>query len=33
MGIAAFYRWLVVRYPRAVVDALTEDDVYLLDSI
>ena len=31
MGVPAFFRWLTIRYPQVVVDALTEDDlqVYL----
>ena len=27
MGVPAFFRWLTVRYPRVVIDALSEDDL------
>ena len=30
MGVPAFFRWLTVRYPQVVVDALTEDDLEVL---
>jgi 5'-3' exonuclease len=26
MGVPAFFRWLTVRYPQVVIDALTEAD-------
>lgn len=27
MGVPAFFKWLTIRYPQVVVDALTEDDM------
>jgi len=27
MGVPAFFRWLTVRYPQVVIDALTEHDL------
>ena len=30
MGVPAFFRWLTIRYPQVVVDALTEDDMEVL---
>jgi|TARA_B110000285_G_C15128105_1_gene621676 5'-3' exonuclease len=27
MGVPAFFRWLTVRYPQVVIDALTEQDL------
>jgi 5'-3' exonuclease len=32
MGVPAFFRWLTVRYPKTVINALSEDDLeYLYD--
>lgn len=27
MGVPAFFKWLTIRYPQVVIDALTEDDI------
>lgn len=30
MGVPAFFKWLTTRYPKVVINALTEDDMELL---
>lgn len=30
MGVPAFFKWLTIRYPQVVIDALTEDDMEVL---
>lgn len=30
MGVPAFFKWLTTRYPKVVINALTEDDLELL---
>ena len=30
MGVPAFFRWLSVRYPKIVLNALTEDELECL---
>jgi 5'-3' exonuclease len=30
MGVPAFFRWLSVRYPKVVINALTEDELEYL---
>ena len=29
MGVPAFFRWLTTRYPKVVINALSEDDIML----
>lgn len=31
MGVPAFFRWLTIRYPKVVIDALSKDDIELLE--
>ena len=32
MGVPAFFRWLTMRYPKVVIDALTEHDIDILEA-
>ena len=31
MGVPAFFRWLTVRFPKVVVDALTDDELEIFE--
>ena len=31
MGVPAFFRWLTVRYPKVVIDALNSEDLDAYD--
>ena len=32
MGVPAFFKWLTVRYPQVVIDAISEEDLQYLYS-
>ncbi len=33
MGVPGFFKWLTARYPKVVIDALTEDDIVLFEDV
>lgn len=33
MGVKAFFKWLTVRYPKVVIDALSENDIEVLEDL
>ena len=33
MGVRAFFKWLTVRYPKVVIDALSENDIEVIEDL